>query len=378
MEGLERTSEIQAIIRRKVATLVTVCAVIMTILDIALFIYNLELDLFRDGPLPFFVQRVLTPLIVNFGLLSFMWGSEGGIHSADYKNGVVAWTICSVCGVSAIVHGVYVITWIGTGLGVLFLTISHNRLQKVLILIYSYVLVTLAFLAQLHEWRGVEKILDKTVFVYYVQNLVVCYAMLAIVYFMSMVLHSHILEIIEDNRNLMKQSGEYEQRVATDALTGCYSRDYLSHNIEKIFRKCTNRLATSMALIDIDNFKKINDTYGHDCGDVVLERIGKLGRMLGHAEQERPLYRVCRYGGEEFLFIFTDRNPVTCQKQIEEFRRVFESQEYDFTDDRITVSGGIVTCSSAQEFNVVFKAVDEALYEAKASGKNRIVVGKGL
>ena len=69
MEGLERTSEIQAIIRRKVATLVTVCAVIMTILDIALFIYNLELDLFRDGPLPFFVQRVLTPLIVNFGLV---------------------------------------------------------------------------------------------------------------------------------------------------------------------------------------------------------------------------------------------------------------------------------------------------------------------
>lgn len=378
MEGLERTSEIQAIIRRKVATLISVAVIIATILDIAFFIYYLQTDAFHEGALPYFVQRLLTPMVMNFALLSFMWGSEGGIHGVDYKNGVVAWVICSVCGVAACVHGYYVILWSLPGLGILFLTISHNKILKTCMLAYSYFWVTITFLIQLHKWQDYITVFDEPVIRYYVENLVIAYILLTIIYFMSQILHSHILEIMEDNRTLLRQSGEYEQRVATDALTGCYSRDYLSHNIEKIFRKCTNRLATSMALIDIDNFKKINDTYGHDCGDVVLERIGKLGRMLGHAEQERPLYRVCRYGGEEFLFIFTDRNPVTCQKQIEEFRRVFESQEYDFTDDRITVSGGIVTCSSAQEFDVVFKAVDEALYEAKASGKNRIVVGKGL
>ena len=290
----------------------------------------------------------------------------------------MAFSINSICGVAAIFHANYMVLWLAPGFGLLFLAISHNNVLKRILLVYSYVLVGIAYLCLIwhaDQFTTLGNVQSKA---FLLQNLFIAFLVLTMFYGFSRVLHAHIEEMLEYAGNLLKQSDEYQERVERDALTGCYSRDYLSHNIEKIFRKCSNRLATTLALIDIDDFKKVNDTYGHDCGDQVLERIGKLGRTLGHSEAERPAYRICRYGGEEFLFIFTDRNPVTCQKQIEEFRRVFESQEYEFTDNRITLSGGVVTCSSPQEFNTVFKAVDEALYHAKASGKNKIVVGKGI
>lgn len=378
MEGLTKTREIEGIIRRRMAKIVTACAIGMTVFDIVYFIYGLAAGILPGTPISYLLKRVLGPMLLNTILLTVMWCFENGIHTFDCKNAVVAFSVSSVGGLVAIFHGYHLVLWLAPALGLFFVAISHNKILRRSILVYNYILLTVAYAQQLWEWGDYGSVLRQSVFAYYTQHLIIGYMVLGVVYAFTECLHAHIVDIIEVNQTLLKQSDEYQERVERDALTGCYSRDYLSHHMEKLFRKCSNRLATTCALIDIDDFKKVNDTYGHDCGDQVLERIGKLGRMLGNAEAERPAYRICRYGGEEFLFVFTDRNPVTCQKQIEEFRRVFETQEYDFTDRRITLSGGVVTCSSPQEFNVVFKAVDEALYQAKATGKNKVVVGKGI
>ena len=378
MEGFVEAREIEGHIRRRMAKMITISAIVMTLCDIGFFVIDYRLGEIQGSVFLFFLGHIMLPMLLNISLLTFMWCIEYGRYTAGWKTGAVAFSINSICGVAAIFHANYLVLWLAPGFGMLFLAISHNNVLKRLLLVYSYVLVGIAYLCLIWHADRFTTLGEAQNGPFLFQNLILAFLVLTMFYGFSRVLHAHIEEMLEYAGNLLKQSDEYQERVSRDPLTGCYSRDYLSHNIEKIFRKCSNRLATTLALIDIDDFKKVNDTYGHDCGDQVLERIGKLGRTLGHAESERPAYRICRYGGEEFLFIFSDRNPVTCQKQIEEFRRVFESQEYDFTDSRITLSGGVVTCSSPQEFNTVFKAVDEALYHAKATGKNKIIVGKGI
>lgn len=378
MEGLVETRELEAFARHRMAKMITVCVLLMLVLDIILFAYNRKCGIFTGNPYTFFLSHILLPFLLNDALLAFMWIIENGRYTETGKTAAVAFSLSSICGVATIFHCNFFVLWVVPGFGLLFLAISHNNVMKRVQLVYSYVLVLMAFLSL--EWHRSQnydmvKVVSST---HYVENLIISYFVLTLFYAFSRVIHSYMEEMLVYANKLLKQSDEYQERVARDALTGCYSRDYLSHNLEKVFRRCSNRKPTTVALIDIDDFKKVNDTYGHDCGDQVLERIGKLSRALGHAEAERPKYRVCRYGGEEFLFVFTDLDPVNCQKDMEEFRQVFEGQQYDFTNQRITLSGGIVTCSSPQEFNVVFKAVDDALYQAKASGKNKIVVGKGI
>ncbi len=360
------------------AITISICAVFMIVLDNAYFGFAMAMKLLSIPPALYFVKYVCLPNVIGVGLISIMWYVEKGFFSPDRKTAVLAFVITTMCGLASIFHGFYPQLWLVPSFGLMFLVISHNQMLKRGILTYIYVIMTLTFIMQIKDRSQGGFVVKQSVFLYYVQHYILNALIIAMFYAFTKVLHTYLDEMMEDNLSLLKQSDEFQDRVARDVLTGCYSRDYLSHNIEKIFRRCSNRQPTTVALIDIDNFKHVNDTYGHDCGDKVLERIGRLSRTMGHSSAERPDYRVCRYGGEEFLFIFRDLNPVVCQKQMEEFRRAFENQHYDFTDDRITISGGIVTCSSQQEFNTVFKAVDDALYQAKASGKNRIVAGKGI
>lgn len=158
----------------------------------------------------------------------------------------------------------------------------------------------------------------------------------------------------------------------TDALTGLYNRRHFDNMIEREFlraQRYSNEL--SIALIDIDFFKKVNDTYGHLCGDYVLKEVAYLT-----LETFRKTDMVFRYGGEEILVILTETPLEKAVIPLERLRKSIESYpfNYDGQDIRITVSIGAEAISPGiSDFENLIGRADKALYHAKENGRNKVV-----
>lgn len=121
----------------------------------------------------------------------------------------------------------------------------------------------------------------------------------------------------------------------------------------------------SLAIFDVDDFKKINDTYGHQVGDKALQFLSKL--ILDRA---REIDLVARWGGEEIIVGLPGADTEDAFNFAEDIRNKLENSDYEV---KFTVSGGVAGFHEAVDFDRLFKNADDALYEAKNSGKNRII-----
>lgn len=158
-----------------------------------------------------------------------------------------------------------------------------------------------------------------------------------------------------------------------DKLTGVYNRNYINDVLEAEFKRARS-LHTEFALVifDIDNFKKINDTYGHDGGDHVLKDM--MQAILTNARlRERDF--VGRFGGEEFLILLPGSNCQQAKEVAERVRKAVESHEFVYGDKKfnVTISMGAAEARADQmEANDLYKIADKALYQSKHEGKNRV------
>ena len=145
-----------------------------------------------------------------------------------------------------------------------------------------------------------------------------------------------------------------------DPLTGVGNRRKLNYSLFTGFRASKN---VSFIMMDIDNFKKINDTYGHDKGNVVLKRLGTLLKVMQSSKN-----RSFRYGGEEFVMIVYDPDPSMALRIAQNIRRDFQWQQWDFMDG-VTISLGVSTGRLSQATLV---EADKNLYYSKNHGKNAV------
>lgn len=160
----------------------------------------------------------------------------------------------------------------------------------------------------------------------------------------------------------------------TDPLTGLYNRRYMESHAGALVSRANERgKRLSMLIIDIDHFKSINDTYGHDAGDDVLREFSDRLRSC-----IRGIDLACRYGGEEFVVIMPDTDMGVANRVAERIRSRIAGEA--FSVDRgahsieVTISVGLATLASADDtVPVILKRADEALYRAKRSGRNRVV-----
>ena len=161
-----------------------------------------------------------------------------------------------------------------------------------------------------------------------------------------------------------------------DPLTDTYNRRYLENILPLIISNAKRRNdKVGFLMIDIDHFKQVNDTYGHKAGDTVLQKIAKL---IAHSIRQSDI--LIRYGGEEFLVILQNiKNLNDVEKVAEKIRQSVEQKEIDLGDVSIkkTASLGIsIFPDHCDDGNECIKRADIALYKAKESGRNRIVVYK--
>ncbi|HCI74118.1 MAG TPA: hypothetical protein DHV42_06220 [Lachnospiraceae bacterium] len=163
-----------------------------------------------------------------------------------------------------------------------------------------------------------------------------------------------------------------------DALSGLYNRRELYRRLEIMYaqeevaeRKNTLvRENHYIAMFDIDDFKMINDTYGHDVGDDVLR---KVSQCLGNGLDNRKGEIAARYGGEEFVCILYSGDMDEALRRTELCRQqVFELAWEHIPSLHVTISGGLVSCMDGEDLGKAMKEADKLLYQAKASGKNQI------
>lgn len=178
------------------------------------------------------------------------------------------------------------------------------------------------------------------------------------------------LTLVIDKIRLYEESSRL---AITDGLTGIYNSRYFYRILDREIAR-TDRYSTPFSLIifDVDNFKKCNDTYGHQAGDDVLQGVVSIMSSMA-----RKVDIVARYGGEEFVILLpnTDRKEAhvlaeRIRKDIEDhiFRSPFIREGY-----KVTISGGIATYpEDGRDSKSIMYAVDQALYRAKEMGKNRV------
>jgi two-component system, cell cycle response regulator len=179
---------------------------------------------------------------------------------------------------------------------------------------------------------------------------------------------------VKDHLDLTYHERLYKQ-ATRDALTGLWNRAHVQEALEK-FWSMSKRYGRpfSVMLYDIDNFKGVNDNYGHDVGDIVLRTTAQV--IMG---QVRSHDLAARYGGEEFLVLMPETPIEGAMVAAERLRHAIEG--IDFTSmgcpRRVTVSIGIAQYPiSAETIDELIKQADEALYQAKQSGRNRVCVAK--
>ena len=163
--------------------------------------------------------------------------------------------------------------------------------------------------------------------------------------------------------------------VIHDGLTGLLNHTAIKEELAReVVRSSRLNTPLSFAMIDIDFFKKINDTYGHAAGDRVIK---SLARLLKQRLRETDI--VGRYGGEEFAVIMNDTDAISAAKVIDEIRNVFSHLLHLSHDDEFSVnfSCGIADLAHFPDVASLSEAADKALYQEKQRGRNKVVVNSG-
>lgn len=183
-----------------------------------------------------------------------------------------------------------------------------------------------------------------------------------------------IVDFVEDKTvsELKKTLSEINRLIVIDELTKCYNRKYINEKLPiDIESAKANKLPLSIAMIDIDYFKLINDKYGHLLGDLVLKDITNVikNNIRGKSDW------IARYGGEEFLILFNDTSKEDAYNLSKRINSIVENSifKYDDIEINITISIGIASLSSeTDDMDKLIRKADENLYKAKRSGRNYI------
>lgn len=222
--------------------------------------------------------------------------------------------------------------------------------------------------AQLRSWIRIEISESSSLYVYITIGCMLAFTLFG--YFLG-----RRSDDISDNSEAVRNTLDQVNLLAiTDSLTGLYNARYLHDHLNLEFESA-KRYGTPLTclMLDIDDFKKVNDVYGHPCGDAILSKLATILR-----DCIRRVDILGRLGGEEFLIVMPHASSKTAAMIAERIRGAVEQHMFcaDKAEFPITISVGVACYPALQisDKSTFLKAVDDALYQAKRAGKNRTVI----
>ncbi len=273
---------------------------------------------------------------------------------------IMLWTVCSVGsfgwdgGVQLLLLPVMVI---------IFFSIYETLLTKILC---GVILLSFRLFAYFFNMRNMSDVLlsNGQISVMQVINTVAVFIHLGVVcYILS-------TNIQETEKNLMLYMEKLEKKAKTDPLTRLMNRASMEEMLER-YMESNSKEVYSVAIADIDHFKVVNDTYGHECGDVVLQEISDLFLRMCRGKAH-----VCRWGGEEFMFFMPgmnldDARILLVDLNVAVSRKLIKYQDMELT---VTITIGAEESYNINEHKEVLKIADEKLYMGKERGRNKVIV----
>jgi diguanylate cyclase (GGDEF)-like protein/PAS domain S-box-containing protein len=171
----------------------------------------------------------------------------------------------------------------------------------------------------------------------------------------------------------LRLRAKLREQAMIDPLTGLSNRRYLEESLPReLHRAARSKSMLSVAMLDLDHFKRFNDTFGHDSGDSLLREVGRVMR-----EKLRKSDIASRYGGEEFVLVLPESSLAGTVQRIEEIRvlvRELQIRHGDQLLSTVTVSAGVAQAREGLTARELLREADEALYAAKHAGRDRVVL----
>jgi len=183
--------------------------------------------------------------------------------------------------------------------------------------------------------------------------------------------------ILDLESSLQKSLEEIKQLSIRDPLTGMFNRGYLDQHLPNEIRRADRYVHDfSLIMMDLDHFKKINDTWGHQAGDAVLQQCSRI--IAGTIRREVDW--VARYGGEEFVLVLPETDQAGCSVVAERLRNLIATTPCAFRGKNLSITASFGTLSrsasdtpNAVSADTMLHTADQCLYQAKASGRNRVI-----
>jgi diguanylate cyclase (GGDEF)-like protein len=185
----------------------------------------------------------------------------------------------------------------------------------------------------------------------------------------------HLRTTFDSNQELLVRTILMDKLTKTDALTETYNHMAYHEYAERLVEQAeSSTMKLHLALLDIDNFKSVNDTYGHRAGDAVLRSVADAARSKIDGNDV-----IARYGGEEFAILFAEKSFADVYGVVEEIREAIAAAPQEgLNGQTVTVSIGLNSFVKGTGKEALFHGADDALYDAKRSGKNRTSLSKAL
>jgi diguanylate cyclase (GGDEF)-like protein/PAS domain S-box-containing protein len=194
--------------------------------------------------------------------------------------------------------------------------------------------------------------------------------------------HYDFFRAVAENLQLALSNARLRENLAQqairDPLTGAVNRRHFEDAFERELRRCARKERNvSVLMLDVDHFKRFNDTYGHEAGDLVLRQVVDA---IGEVVRAEDL--VCRYGGEEFVVLLPETEPEVALRRAEQIRAGIEGKKLEFRNQslgELTVSIGCATYpENGESPDSLLRGADAALYRAKHAGRNRVEMAQAF
>ena len=304
------------------------CVVALIVISVIAFVFDKEA-----------ICHILVCFVLDFMLLPVAFFFCGGIRSG-------------------------MMMYFMTGLYIIVPTITKKSVRLIMYVLAGVALSTTFILAYIVVPDWVTPMTDSA---WYIDTIVSFILNAACIYCVSSLTVHAYNEQYKENEMLVKK---LESMTVHDELTGLYNRRELFRMLEDDVMRAAVDDLYCMFMFDVDEFKRVNDTYGHVFGDKVLREVAKcLGDEMGSVEEGEM---AARYGGEEFVGIFHDEDFDESYRRAEVVRKKVESLRFmENPEFRVTISGGVDRCNGMRP-RYALRQVDDLLYLAKTTGKNQV------
>lgn len=328
---------------------------------VACIVFSKKPWLIEISPMRFLNYNVVLPIIINYTahVIARLLVLNKKVSDVIKESAVVFATyVTATC--IAMIHRNYILTLCSFVFPIVLSGFFNNKKLLNWLTLFSAIslmFVTFILLIESHITTSL------------VVNIMMAYVYILIAYFSSHLAIRFSDRSFNEIKNQTEYNSQLQEQMRLDRLTGVFNHDAFDEDFNiAINRFKTRNLPFCLAIIDLDDFKRVNDTYGHGQGNTVL--IELTDTLYEHCLISDKIYR---YGGEEFAIIFSGRDKDSSLALMEKMLDDFGHRTYPFTDTPITFSAGLDDFdgeSSAKDF---FNHVDNLLYTAKRTGKNRIV-----